>query len=554
MLFCLLNLVFPLLAKDDPLFFPSNPLTHQVVQSDTICLPPENFGIVNITQHSSRFVWTDVAAGTQYRIRMFQSTSLLTDTIIANSFQYNIANILPETAYKIQLATVCGNQQSAFTDWIEWNTLPLPLCQTPTGLQLTSITDSSTRLDWMPTPGTTGYNLFFKQTNAFDWDSIGCNQAGITLTNLSPSTGYQCKVSARCGTGISERSAMLLIRTLAPSSCKAPKTPILIGLTQTTATWHWQKTLHVSGYQVMDRIPEDSGWRIWRTTDTLMNIPIRVQGKPIELMLRSICATNASEFTSITRTNTLPVKDSSDVHEPNNNSASAPLIFPPVNLKGNLLLEDDQDWFRIEVPSDETKMRFAISSAPDNLELTIWNEAMEALPLNQISSQFGSVTWEGVFQSGMHFIRIKRNQTQKIIDLIESDAGDSTTNQSNKFHVRMMPTEQQHLDAPSDTLIWHVQHRCNTPLLLHNWQVQNDATIGIEQIGLFEVMNNREPSAILYGPKHLIQPSESWVVKIVVGKSYLANNSSTSFSLWLDVSEIWPTSTYHLKILMPDNP
>lgn len=542
------------MGKEAPLFFPKKLLLNQATYSDTACLPPENFGIVNITQHGARFVWTDAAAATQFRVRLFQSNALISDAVVANSFRYDIANLVPETSYKIQLASVCDNQQSTFTDWAEWNTLPLPPCQTPDGLQLTSITDTSARLDWMPTPGTTGYDLFFKKINAVVWDSIKCNQAGITLTNLSPSTGYQCNVLSRCGARNSERSDMLLIRTLVPSICEAPQKPILKSLTRSTATWHWNNVLHASGYQVMDRIPEDSGWRIWQTTDTLINIPVRVSGKPIELMLQSVCATNASDYTSITRTNTFTVKDSSDVHEPNNNSTSAPFIYPPVNLKGNLFSEDDQDWFRMEVPSDESKMRFAISNAPDNLEMTIWNEAMEPLPLIQISSEYGSVTWEGVFRSGMHYIRIYRKQTQKIIDLIESDTRDSTTNHSNEFHVRMMPPEVQHLNAQSDTLIWHIQYSGNTPLLLHNWQVLNDAINGIEQNGLVEEINNRDTSAILHGLKHLIHPSESWFVKIVVGNSYLANNSSTSFSLRLDVSAIWPTFTYHLKILMPDNP
>lgn len=524
------------------------------IDTDTSCLPPENYGVVNITSSGTRFVWTDVPAASHFRIKLSQLDNIISDTLLEKSHRFDLSTLQSETNYKIQITSICGNKSSIPSGWIEWQTRSLPECQTPMNLNVPWTTDSSARLDWMPTPGTTGYDLFFKKINAVVWDSIKCNQTGITLTNLSPSTGYQCKVLAHCGARNSERSNMLLIRTLAPSVCIAPQKPILKSLTRSTATWHWNKVFHASGYQVMDRIPEDSGWRIWQTTDTLINIPIRVPGKPIELMLRSVCNTSSSEYTSVARTNTLPVKDSSDVHESNNNSESAPLIFPPVNLKGNLLSEDDQDWFRMEVPSDETKMRFAISNAPDNLELTIWNEAMEPLPLIQISSEFGSVTWEGVFRSGMHYFRINRKQTQKIIDLIESDARDSTTNHSNEFHVRMMPPEQQHIDAPSDTLIWHIQYKGNTPLLLHNWQVQHDATNGIEQNALFEVINNRDTSAILHGPKHLIQLSESWFVKIVVGNSYLANNSSTSFSMRLDVSAIWPTCTYHLKILKPEDP
>jgi Zn-dependent metalloprotease len=85
----------------------------------------------------------------------------------------------------------------------------------PTGLASTAISPTSTTVSWAAVAGAVSYTLDWKLASSATWTTVaGLTTTSYNLTNLSPSTAYQFRVSSSCGGTTSAYSAAVTFTTI----------------------------------------------------------------------------------------------------------------------------------------------------------------------------------------------------------------------------------------------------------------------------------------------------------------------------------------------------
>lgn len=85
----------------------------------------------------------------------------------------------------------------------------------PSGLASTALTPTSTTVSWAAAAGAVSYTLDWKLASAANWTTVAAlTTTSYNLTNLSPSTAYQFRVSSSCGGTTSAYSAPVTFTTI----------------------------------------------------------------------------------------------------------------------------------------------------------------------------------------------------------------------------------------------------------------------------------------------------------------------------------------------------
>ena len=104
---------------------------------------------------------------------------------------YTISGLSPETAYEVQVQSVCGGQDGSSV-WTSTTFTTLPSCVAPTDLTITNITTSSAVVAW--TGSASSYNL---KVNDQVYNNVN---SPYYLRNLTAATVYTIEVQSVCST------------------------------------------------------------------------------------------------------------------------------------------------------------------------------------------------------------------------------------------------------------------------------------------------------------------------------------------------------------------
>lgn len=98
------------------------------------------------------------------------------------------------TNYYVSQTQACGESQRASI-----TVIVNPTPNAPTGLQSNAVTANTATLNWNIVPGVY-YSVDYKKTSSGTWINVatGVNSSTITLTNLTPGTNYEWRVTANC--------------------------------------------------------------------------------------------------------------------------------------------------------------------------------------------------------------------------------------------------------------------------------------------------------------------------------------------------------------------
>lgn len=449
-----------------------NPMNHsnkKLQPTDTLCFPPENYGIVNINAHSARLVWSGLTSATSYRIRLFKAHEMLMDTIVQSMNRIDFLNLQEATHYQTQIAAICDNQTSIFTDWASWTTLISPECNIPTGLNVGWVTDSAARIDWDQINNSTGYMLHYKKWNSNRWDSIRVNSNGLNLNSLSADNNYQCKVMAVCGLKKSSFSQPVNFTIPASTRCNTPTDIKLVSLTDYHALWKWSGFLSNSKFALQYKCSDDSGWSEALVSDTFGVNPIRIPGKPMEIRLQRLCLFGRSEFSPVIRMNTIPIKDTIDVFEPNDNIVSATKIFPPVNIKGNLRMKSDEDWFIFHNASSENKWTLQMSSIQEEIELILMDTLKNLIQHWTLNKECNRDKINYVIDSGFYYLCIKKKN--RYDEILITDTVGQVFSRSGFFQATSYDFEKSAENNSTRNYTWKITYVGSYPISIKQFDV-----------------------------------------------------------------------------------
>ncbi len=208
------------------------------------CGPVTGITTTNITTTTATVLW-DAMPADRYVFILRTATN---EVVITDQFHggfedsYPLSNLLPNTAYKYKIRSICNGVIQPYSDWIPFTTLGNggPTCDTATGLTTSNLTNTSATLSW-DDMGADDYRLQVRIAGGAWIVNTLVSTNSYNIANLTPNTNYQFRVRSRCN-GVWQDNTALVDFTTSGSSgvpCDIATGLSTSNVTDTSAILSW---------------------------------------------------------------------------------------------------------------------------------------------------------------------------------------------------------------------------------------------------------------------------------------------------------------------------
>ena len=239
---------------------------------DCVAPAPTGLRVTSDTQSSVNLSWTEVTDAGAYKVeyRRGSSGSWLHATYVFSGSSARVGSLDCDTAYQFRVkARGDGNPYSyTYGDPSSSVTETTDICSppAPTGLKVTSDTDTTVSLSWTAVTDAAAYKVEYRESGDAIWLHAGYVYSGTSATvdGLSGSTTYEFRVRAR-GDGnpysllYGNPSSSVSGTTDAPT-ISSPTGLKVSSDTDTTVTLSWTAVSDAGAYKVEYRRSDSSDW------------------------------------------------------------------------------------------------------------------------------------------------------------------------------------------------------------------------------------------------------------------------------------------------------
>ncbi|MCU0444941.1 MAG: fibronectin type III domain-containing protein [Microscillaceae bacterium] len=277
----------------------------------TVCNIPQNLVVASQTPNFSQITWQSAGNGVVYEVRYKLVIHSIWTTVSTNTNSIQIAPVFSGMAYQIQVRSKCSN--TLFSNWssvLNFVTVGLPACGTPSGIIVQNITNNSANVVWVNGRGANGYLVRYKTIAETVWKTVNTSTLQINLTNLLSGTIYQVQIQSLCNDGlVSSFSRVVSFTTNGTTACAIPSSFTFDALSNNTARLLWGSTNGAIGYEIRYRSVLTSTW----TTVSISNgsfisheLAGLLSGTQYYAQIRALCTNSAvSEFSNLISFTTL---------------------------------------------------------------------------------------------------------------------------------------------------------------------------------------------------------------------------------------------------------
>jgi Secretion system C-terminal sorting domain/Fibronectin type III domain len=259
------------------------------------CDIPTNITCSNQTSSGFLINWPAVAGACSYNIRLRvlgATTWAFTGPLSSNKATVN--NASPGTIYEFQIQSVCCNGgTSDFSVLCTCQTTAF--CPTPTGVSISSITNTNATVSWAAATGATSYTVQYSPVGSTTWASVSSTTNSTILYGLTPNTAYQVQVVSNCPNNcVSAASTITTFTTTntTTASCGIPINCSFNTVTATSCGISWAAVTGACSYIVRVRV---QGTTIWAATGTATKNGATLTGltpnTTYEWQVLSVCCT-----------------------------------------------------------------------------------------------------------------------------------------------------------------------------------------------------------------------------------------------------------------------
>ena len=178
------------------------------------CSAPTGMNTTNVTSSSAKLNWTAASGAQSYEVQYkLSSASNWTSVTGITTTNYTLNSLSSSSAYQWQVRTRCSSSStSSFVPSTPVSFTTLVNCVTPTGLNASSIAQTTATLNWTAVSGAASYNIQYRVVGAPSWTPTTSTTNSKAISSLTAGTNYEFQVQTNCGgTNTSSFSASLTI-------------------------------------------------------------------------------------------------------------------------------------------------------------------------------------------------------------------------------------------------------------------------------------------------------------------------------------------------------
>ncbi len=153
---------------------------------------------VEPSYHSATIKW--VGAVEKYQLQWREQSAENWNNVEASDMHVEIEGLQPATAYTVRLRSICDEGDSSkWSANVNFTTLQIPECVTPTNLNVEAVTDNSAKLSWHADESNLTWNLRYRESTASEWTEVSeLTDTTYQVEGLKEQTTYVWRVMATC--------------------------------------------------------------------------------------------------------------------------------------------------------------------------------------------------------------------------------------------------------------------------------------------------------------------------------------------------------------------
>ncbi|MDW8157637.1 MAG: fibronectin type III domain-containing protein [Bacteroidia bacterium] len=170
-----------------------------------------------------------------------------------------------------------------------------PACAIPTLLNSSAITSTAATLGWAAVSGATSYEVQYKPNSSSTWVSATATTNSFNLAGLTPSTLYDWRVRAQCGTNnFSNYTTTQNFTTLAAPTCGIPTGMSTSSITSNSAVFSWSAVTGASSYTVRFKPTNSSTWNTFSASTNSFTATSLLPSTQYHWEVKANCTNNTS--------------------------------------------------------------------------------------------------------------------------------------------------------------------------------------------------------------------------------------------------------------------
>jgi Metallo-peptidase family M12B Reprolysin-like/Secretion system C-terminal sorting domain/Bacterial pre-peptidase C-terminal domain/Fibronectin type III domain len=284
-----------------------------------------------------------------------------------------------------------------------------PTCGDATGLNATSITNTSAAVNWTAVTNAVSYTVDYKLSTATAWTNAATatTSTSVAISGLTQGTTYDYRVLATCSAGAGNY-AQAQFTTTAPATCNAPTGLASSAITATGATVSWSAVSGAASYDVDYKLNTATVWTnaVTATTATSRAITGLSASSLYDYRVRTNCASLSSAYTQAQFT-TAAVSTCPGTYDVSTNGTVAGAATIPFNtdVKGTISASGDVDYYKFVITTGGTAT-ITLTTLPFDYDVKLFSSN----GTTQLAiSQAGSTTSESIsrtYTAGTYYIQV----------------------------------------------------------------------------------------------------------------------------------------------------
>ncbi len=265
------------------------------------CAVPTSINASDISFNTATINWDGTDGTDEYILRIRKSGTSAWSNYTASNNSYALSELLDNTTYQVQVASVCGTESSDYSVTYYFSTLEeLEVsCLIPSGLDAVFVSDAVAILQWNEQSGAEYYTVKYRILGGTIWSPNVTFENSTELTGLMPATSYEFVVKVKCADGVSTAySPAQTFTTQTSVICTVPTELETTPTSDDQVVLSWMDV--ADNYLIAYKETVSSSWVTVNVSDNAYTLSGLDPCKGYNFRVRSLCgSSNESDYSDL---------------------------------------------------------------------------------------------------------------------------------------------------------------------------------------------------------------------------------------------------------------